>query len=490
MLYITDADTLAAAVTRWVDQHALFDQIHHLGLAVSGGADSIALFHLLRPLCQRRHIRLTILHLNHGLRLEAQKEAQFVATLAATHKLPFFSAHAAISPTKTQGSFEIAARAARLGFFWRAVHELNLDGIATGHQADDVAENLLLRLERGAGSTGLVGLRPIAPMPPGTSPLPHSMPSTPVFIRPLLHIAGATLRAWLQKQGLVWYEDHSNRDTTIPRNFVRHKILPHLQTQWSPHLPRRLCQTAAILRAEDQLLDTQALQLLQQWRIAAPDPTYHPAALDVSKLLQAHIALQRRVLRHWLFTLEQAQATDFTTIQRLIAFCQQETPGARFSLPGKQLLQIRTHALCLIAPPVPVPTPQELPLNAATPVIWGKFSIRATHGQGLLSESHGLGQCPARATLDHDKLGRRPLWLRARRPGDTIAPTNFSGTRKIQDIFTDAKIPVAMRDQIPLLVCADTVLWLPGYRVNRHFAVTATTKNFLHLTVQNAPTIT
>ena len=208
-----------------------------IGLAVSGGADSTALLVLLADLQQTLQFDAVVLHVDHGLRPDSADDAAFVRALAARYGLPFSATRVKII-RRPRESIEMAARRERLAFFERMTHELALDAIATGHHADDVAETFLLRLARGSGPEGLAGLKRIS----------HVGPIT--FIRPLLDIPSATLRAFLRARGLTWREDSTNTDTSIPRNNVRHVVIPWLRDHLDPHLTEHLCKSAAILRGD------------------------------------------------------------------------------------------------------------------------------------------------------------------------------------------------------------------------------------------------
>lgn len=212
---------------------------HHrrIGLAVSGGADSTALLVLMADLRAAFNFDAVVLHVDHGLRPDSAADARFVKRLAADFGLPFHATRAHIV-RQPRESLEMAARRVRLAFFARMAKRLRLDAIATGHHADDVAETFLLRLARGAGPDGLAGLKRIS----------HVGPLT--FIRPLLDLRDAELRAFLVRRGIAWREDATNADLSIPRNKVRHLILPWLRTHLDPHLTEHLCKSAAILRGE------------------------------------------------------------------------------------------------------------------------------------------------------------------------------------------------------------------------------------------------
>ena len=208
-----------------------------LGLAVSGGADSTALLAALADLRETLGFRAIVLHVDHGLRPDSRDDARFVADLAARFGIPCHTLRARIR-RRPRESLEMAARRTRLAFFARMTRELGLDAIATGHHADDLAETFIMRMARGAGPEGLAGLKPVSHVDGIT------------FIRPLLGLRDADLRAYLRRRGLAWREDSTNADTSILRNKVRHVILPFLREHLDPHITEHLCKSAAILRGD------------------------------------------------------------------------------------------------------------------------------------------------------------------------------------------------------------------------------------------------
>ena len=216
---------LSERVREFIAANSLLAGVRRLGLAVSGGSDSLSLFHLMAPLCREAGIEPVALNFDHAIPGEhSDEDAAFVRDEAARLGVAF---HGEVAEGVRQGggrSLEMAAREARLAFYRRAASLYHLDAIATGHQADDVAETLLLRLLRGAGAAGLSGLRPRSELPP-----PAGGDGRPlVIVRPLLAIRRAELRDWLRQKGLAWREDPSNANESSPRNGVRHSILPGL----------------------------------------------------------------------------------------------------------------------------------------------------------------------------------------------------------------------------------------------------------------------
>ena len=196
-----------------------------IGLAVSGGSDSVALAFLLTKGGKKKNVakRFVILHVDHGLRKESKEEYRFVRTLAKRLGIPFKGTHAKVVK-HTGESLEMAARPVRLAFFAKCVKELKLDAIATGHHMDDVAETFLMKLRRAS----LCGIRE------------KSEVGVIRFVRPLLGCRDEELKDYLRKYGEEWREDVSNDDTSIERNRVRHEIIPFLEKTLDRHLVEHL----------------------------------------------------------------------------------------------------------------------------------------------------------------------------------------------------------------------------------------------------------
>lgn len=196
-----------------------------IGLAVSGGSDSVALAFLLTKGGKKKNAakRFVILHVDHGLRKESKEEYRFVKNLAARLGLPFKGRHAKVVREKGE-SLEMAARRIRLAFFKQQTRLLGLDAIATGHHMDDVAETFLMRIKRASGAEGLSGIKE------------KSQVGDIRFVRPLLGCRDKELKDYLVKFGEEWREDASNDDTSIERNKIRHKVIPFLEKTLDPKL--------------------------------------------------------------------------------------------------------------------------------------------------------------------------------------------------------------------------------------------------------------
>lgn len=207
-----------------------------VGLAVSGGADSVALAFLMTKGGKKKNAskRFVILHVDHGLRKESKEEYRFVKALAKRLNIPFKGIHAKVEKRRGE-SIEMAARRVRLQFFTKATKLLKLDAIATGHHMDDVAETFLMRIKRASGPQGLAGIKE------------KSTVGTIKFVRPLLGCRRCELKAYLEKYGEPWREDVSNGDTTIERNNVRHLVIPYLEKYLDKNLIEHIAKITRIL---------------------------------------------------------------------------------------------------------------------------------------------------------------------------------------------------------------------------------------------------
>ncbi len=237
-----------------------------VGVAVSGGADSVALLRLLLRLRQRLGMVVSVVHFNHKLRGRASDaDEKFVATLAAEYDVPFFVERQNISEkSKREGSnLEDAGRRARYGFFERLVEEGKVDKVAVAHTADDQAETVVAHILRGTGLTGLGGIHP----------------EVGCVFRPLLEFRRVELRDYLRAGRQSWREDATNRDTKRMRARIRLKLMPLLEKEFQPAVVEHLCQLAEMAREDEAWLESSAeLRLFLnarekngEWSIALKD---------------------------------------------------------------------------------------------------------------------------------------------------------------------------------------------------------------------------
>src|SRR5438105_6744354 len=206
----------------------MFQPGHSVGVAVSGGADSVCLLHVLLELAPRWDLRLSVLHLDHGLRGEESRgDALFVRELAGRLGLPVCIREVQVAAAPD--NLEQAARKARLAFFQERIASGSVERVALGHTRSDQAETVLFRFLRGSGTAGLAGIRPVT----GDG-----------LVRPLIAVDRADVTRFLRERGIPWREDSTNAGPQFARNRIRHQLLPQLAREWNPAIGEMLAHTA------------------------------------------------------------------------------------------------------------------------------------------------------------------------------------------------------------------------------------------------------
>jgi tRNA(Ile)-lysidine synthase len=270
---------LSEQVLEYVRRHGLLKPGDRVGVAVSGGADSVGLLRLLLELRGELGVVLSVAHFHHGIRgAEADADARLVAELAKTHGLELHSARgdAPAHARERHASLETAARNLRYQFFRELLERGAMDKMATGHTLDDQAETVLMKALRGAGTRGLAGIHPVL---------------AAGIVRPLLAIRRRGLETYLRALGQEWREDSSNQDRRHLRNRIRHELLPLLERDFNPEVARVLAETAEVARTEEEYWQREMERLLPE--VYAADGV----SLKLEPLLAQPPAVQRRIVR-------------------------------------------------------------------------------------------------------------------------------------------------------------------------------------------------
>jgi tRNA(Ile)-lysidine synthase len=460
---------IAERVLRTVREHGLIARGGRAVVALSGGPDSVALVHILRELESRGELAVAgAAHLNHQLRgADADEDQRFCRTLAAALGLPLEVEQADVRALAREHgrSVEDAARVARYAFLERAADRLGADVIAVGHSRDDQAETFLLRLMRGAGPRGLAGILPRAGR----------------VVRPLLDISRAELRAYVAERGIEFREDASNADLIVPRNRVRHELMPYLEREFSPGIADVLAREAAIAREDEDRLQSEAIDLAASV-VLRDIPGAH---VDVGALTSLHPALAARVARIALSELAGRRFIGFDHVHALLNFARYGAAGAALSLPGQQAVHRGDRIVLQAEPDRSVArrsggaaqaarhgTSFRFPLS-----IPGEVTLTAQGWTISAQAFDGPPDGPLRARGDTVAVAAGalvlPLAVRNRRPGDRFKPLGLRGSeKKLQDFLVDRKVPRAARGALPLVVDGeDRIVWVVGQSVGEEFRV-------------------
>jgi tRNA(Ile)-lysidine synthase len=450
--------SLAPSVRRTIRRYGMIPSGGRVVVALSGGPDSVALVHLLRELEGAGDLVVAgVAHFNHQLRDGAEADERFCRELADALGVPIQTGRADVrAAARADGrSIEDAARRLRYAFLQEAAVTLQADAIAVGHSRDDQAETFLLRIIRGAGTRGLRSIRPKA----GN------------IVRPLIEVSRVDLRQFAANRKLVFREDETNGDVSIPRNRVRHELLPYLEREFSPNIVEVLSREAALAAADEDRLQIDAIDLASS--IVLTNTRDENVRLDAAALTAAHPALASRVARLALDRLAGGRFVGFDHVQRFLDFAREGATGSALSLPGQQGRIVRSptppHARMVVLTVDGGPKssfhfslsiPGEVILTAQGWTVSAEWADSAEpagpNGLGLFALVKGLDA---------------PLAVRSRLPGDRFRPAGLGGrARKLQDFMVDRKIARSHRDLLPLVVDRDDrIVWIVGHAVAEGF---------------------
>ena len=433
-------------------------------VAVSGGPDSVALLDLLYRICEKWQLTLHVAHLNHQLRGTASDEDErFVQELADRLGLPFHSEAVDIKSLskRKKRSIEEAARMARRDFLKHILSRSDSDRIALGHTRSDQAETFLIRLIRGAGRTGLGAI----------------LPRNQCWIRPLLGFSRLEIETYVSHRNLEFRSDESNSDLQYLRNRIRHQLIPYFASNYNPQIEASLARSSEILQQEDLFLQKQAEKALES---VIRYQGKRKIILDIKRVFGYHVSLQRRMLRNLLFSFHAGpEATNFKTIERLLETFQRASGSLQLS---SDVFAYRKDTWCILSRETPDFRVQ-IPLEGSTEIsqLNATLGTRFRAADEIRNHLGSLG--PVRACFDKASLVGR-LTLRNHRPGDRIQPFGMSGTRKVSDILVDCKIPRPLRDEIPLLLDGEAIIWIVGWRTSQRVAVTPESREVLEVEFQ------
>ena len=428
------------AIERAIATHGMLRGGERVGVAVSGGPDSVALLHTLRELSTPLDITLGVVHLDHQLRgPESDQDREFVAELARKLEMQadLRSFAVAAEARATGDNLEQAARKIRYEYFGSLVDGGRYDKIAVGHTRSDQAETVLFRLLRGSGGAGLAGVRPVL----GER-----------VIRPLIETTREDVVAYLARHGYEYRLDSSNLDMSRARNRLRHELLPQLQGHWNPNIINILANMAEWSRAEEHDW-AERLPALARTHLTSTD---EGLSFDVVSLRPLSLATTRRLLRHAIEAVRgDLLGIDFDHVESLRRLTEEGRGSGQLDLPGlhaqRSLGQVRLT-------PSPASTPRaagsydvcvDAPGRFSGP--WGTslVTLKLYYRENLAPERGYNGKC--RSFLDWEKLPR-PLRLRNWRAGDCYHPAGRTGMKKLKSLFLEQRIAAWRRGSWPVLV--------------------------------------
>jgi tRNA(Ile)-lysidine synthase len=487
---LTSTKHLSQRLQNAIQRSGLIRQGDRVGVAVSGGSDSVALLLLLVAVKKKLGTTLCVLHFNHKLRgAAADADEKFVAALARKYKLPFYSATAAVKSIakSDKANLEATARRLRYAFFAQCASEHHLDKIAVAHSADDQAETVLAHILRGSGLAGLGGIHP----------------QVDKIVRPLLYVLRADLRLYLKAHKQTWREDATNRDTTKTRARIRKKLIPLLKKEFQPRIVEHLTSLANHAREDDTLLQHLAeeglrnsLEMIpggaririadllppeQRALVQVEDPSAEQAAsmglsgrlvrLIVSRVKRAHVG---KAKNNW-------AVGEFSAlhVRQVLECARHGKTGSSLPLPGN--IEVRRHRDALV------------------------FCIKESAGLSAREYEYKIDSLPELNTIRVPQLGcvfrftmidwhpqrgetrlsgevldgarlNFPLTLRSWRPGDRFCATGHTKPEKLKRLFNERGIDRWRRAGWPVVVTGKDLAWSRSFGASAKFAAHDGTK--------------
>ncbi len=462
---------------QYIQKRALLRAGERVGVAVSGGADSVALLRLLLDMAERLGLVLSVVHFNHKLRGTAsERDEKFVAGLAEKFGLPLHLGRGDVGKKAKQekANLEDAARRARYEFFRKLTEGGLVDCVATAHTAEDQAETVLAHILRGTGLAGLGGIHPT---------------TRDGIVRPLLGVRRADLRKFLRTKRQTWREDATNRDTSRQRARMRKKLLPLLEKEFNPRAVEHLAELANAAREDEALIEgffeTCGVAKLKcedgRVTITAHD-TQWPFALPVREV--ANRALGKRLVRK-AFERLSSKSGQLTLrhVEQVLELAESGENGKLLQLPGEVDVRRDDDALVFLARRGKAKSSREYSYEVsregsetrvAVKEIGCVIRIRSIDWPHAGRETIKSGE----AALDREKL--RGEWvLRSLRPGDRMRAVGHRNAHKLKRLLSEKRVSRWDREGWPVLECGKNIVWARGLVSADCAATNGTTKAIL-----------
>jgi len=473
---------LISRVQGAIEKQELLCAGERVGIAVSGGADSVALLLLLLELRTKLGVVLSVVHFNHKLRGKASDaDEQFVKKLAAKHGLAFHAGHADVKANakRDKTNLEDTARRARYEFFTRLVAAEHFGKIVVAHTMDDQAETVLAHILRGTGLAGLGGIHPV---------VEH-------VVRPLLAVRRGELRAYLRSKKQTWREDATNRDITKMRSRIRKKLMPILEKQFQPAVAQHLATLAEFARADEAFLNALVEEHTKKCVERKKDSATiracdlfvlgkNPGTTRKSTEGERNLAISTRMVRRIVKEVK-ARAGEFGAehVRAVLELAERGENGKRLELPGGLVVRreqdvlifsaaedkktMQRHTACEFERAINLDGQEN---DVCVPELSCVFRLKvidwpAKRGETTKSES----------VLDRDTL-RSPVVLRNWRPGDRFQPLGHRSAHKLKRLLNRKHIDLREREAWPVLTSGEVLVWVRGFPVGAEFAASEKTR--------------
>ncbi|MGV8059342.1 MAG: tRNA lysidine(34) synthetase TilS [Smithellaceae bacterium] len=452
-------------VKQTIIKYGLLKQSERVIIGLSGGPDSTALAVILAQIAPSMGVQLIATHFNHGLRgRESNEDERSASRLAKQLGLSFVSRKMDKTALPKGLSPEDFYRQKRYQFFNEMAKSNRACKIALGHNLQDQAETVLLHLLRGSGLEGLKGIMPLR---------------DGKYIRPLIEVSREEIIAFLDKSGIAYRQDSSNKSKLHLRNKIRLELLPYLKAEFNPQINESLAQMAEIIREENEYIKECVNKALKSTCIKIQK---NRVILNVDYVNMLPLAIQRRLLKGLLENFSsQKNGIAFLHINSINNLLHNSESGRKICLPFG--IEARREYENLILERTKDCTKQiEYLYSVEAPCSIYLPERNLTVRLQLVKKNKIDFTAKNRDYFDLDKI-QLPLVLRNRREGDWFQPLGMAGRQKLKSFFIDHKISQEKRNEIMLLADTQSVIWIENMHLSDQVKITPKTKNVLELEI-------
>lgn len=447
-------------VRDFITENGLIGLGQTVGVAVSGGPDSMALLACLRSLAPFFSCSVACVHFEHGIRgQESLDDADFVSRFCEEQGIPFYMSAADVPVLAGEWgmSEETAAKRARETYFNTLVENEDVDVIATGHHSDDNAESVLMHILRGSGIDGLKGIAA----------------RNGNFIRPFLCVSREDVMEYVREKGLCYAQDKTNDSTEYTRNFVRNTLLPQVRERINPDVSGALNRLSAIAQEDSAFIFGEAERVFPECAAQKGDRV----EIDIGRFLGLSPAVAYRIIKIACAKLFVTQDIEKAHVGSVMRLAQKNKTGTRVNLSGGLCAEVEygTLVICFAARRINYSFCSVFDIEAKNETPFGDYIVCEQAGACDFSNKD-----PYTAYVDRDKLPAH-FMFRTRYTGDRITPLGSGGSKKLKDYFIDKKLTREQREKTPLLADGNRIIWAVGHVIGDDYKVDGTTKRILRM---------
>ena len=451
-----------------IEENNMINKGEKIIVALSGGPDSMSLLHGLNNLKTKYDITLYAAHVNHMLRGEdSDNDEKACREFCKSLNIEFFSKNINIDVISREKniSHEMAGREVRYEFFMELFQKLNANKIALAHNLNDQAETVLMRLMRGSGIEGLIGIKPVR---------------DEIFIRPLINTKRVEIEAYCSENNLPVRIDKTNFESIYSRNKVRLELIPYIEENFNSDIVTTLSRMSSLISLDNDFMEENSSKLFQKYC-----DTKEEKVIIYKDAFNLHYSMLNRIIRKAMMNIKgNMNNIESVHIQNIVQIQKSET-GKTTKVPGGIIASNVYKDIYLVKEQH---KSQEVKVqNFSVALSLGENIIPALRSKIILrvikrDEYSKIKYREDVKYFDYDKINN--ISIRFRQEGDKFSPIGMNGSKKLKDLFMDLKIPREKRDNIPLLCFDEHIGWIIGYRISEKFKIHNQTNNILEVKIE------